>query len=219
MSCKLLLYLFTWFTLNTVFHLEQYFLFYWTDSFKCSFHVSNLIQKFQTDLVKSSTQYSLIIQCSCSIYYPVICHPSFTCIMSQLSSLTMTYFILGYKSFSPTFLVSLSDNFRRPPSHLSILWIFQFSPFLTKCTHLSVWLVCLISLTFLAINIENLLYNIGRGYSSGTISGSLFRNSWINILKCANSIPAVYALLYSLYAIDWSTGPLTCLPWSIGPPC
>ena len=44
-----------------------------TDSFQCYFHVSNLIQTFQTDLVKSSTQSSLVIQNSCYIEFPVSC--------------------------------------------------------------------------------------------------------------------------------------------------
>ena len=44
-----------------------------TDIFQCSFHVSNLIQTFQNDWVESSTQCSLVIQNSCSIYYPIFC--------------------------------------------------------------------------------------------------------------------------------------------------
>ena len=45
-----------------------------TESFRCSFYVSNLIQTFQTDLVESSTQYSLVIYNSLllqTILYPV----------------------------------------------------------------------------------------------------------------------------------------------------
>ena len=37
-----------------------------------------------------------------------------------------------------------------------------------------------------------------KGDYSGTVSGSLFNNSRINILKCDKSIPAVHAALYSL---------------------
>ena len=79
-------------------------------------------------------------------------------------------------------------------------------------------LVCLVSLPLLDIHIEDLLSHIIKGASSGTISGSLFNNSLINILKCDKSIPAVHAALYSLYVLDLETGPLTCVPWSIGTP-
>ena len=48
-----------------------------------------------------------------------------------------------------------------------------------------------------------------KGASSGNISGSLFNNSWINILKCDKSIPTVHAELYSLSTLDWATGPGT----------
>ena len=59
--------------------------------------------------------------------------------------------------------------------------------------------------------------NIIRGSSYGTISGFLFKNSWINILKCDKAIPAVHSELYSMSALDWETGPGTCVPWSIVP--
>ena len=95
------------------------------DIFQCS------LQTFQTDWVKSSNQSSRVIQNSCYINYPVFCHPCCTSVISHLSSLTMIYFILGFKLFSPTFLVEISANFR-PPSHQSILWILHFYPFLTK---------------------------------------------------------------------------------------
>ena len=108
-----------------------------TYSFQYYLHVSNLIQIFQTDWVEASNQYSLVIQNSCSIDYPVSCHPSCTIVLSQLSSLTVIYFILGVKSLSPTLLVLMYTNCR-PPSHQSILCIFQFSLFLTKCTLLEI---------------------------------------------------------------------------------
>ena len=44
------------------------------------------------------------------------------------------------------------------------------------------------------------------------------KNAWINILKSAKGIPAVYDAFYSLYALYWATGPGTCVPWSIVPP-
>ena len=127
------------------------------------------------------------------------------------------FFILGVILCSPKFLVSMSANCR-PPSHQSILWIFQFYPFLTKCTLLAICLVCLVSLPFLSIQTADLLSNIVRGASYGTTYESLFKNSWIYILKCAKVIPEVHAALYQISAPDWSTGPVTGVPCSILPP-
>ena len=84
----------------------------------------------------------------------------------------------------------------------SILYIFQFSTFLTNFTLLTICLVCLVSLPILAIHIANLISNIIIRASSETLSGSLFKNSWINIMKCAKSIPVLHAELYSLPALD-----------------
>ena len=131
MSSKLLLSLFIWFYLNTVFHLEQHFFPSRIDSFQFSCHVSNLIKTFQTYFLRSSTQYSLFMKNSCSIGYPVSCHLSFTSVLSHFISLKMIYFIIVFQSFSPTFLVPKSA-YCRPPSHWSILCILQFSPFLYK---------------------------------------------------------------------------------------
>ena len=71
----------------------------------------------------------------------------------------------------------------RPPSHHTIFFILQFSPFLTKCTLLAMCLVCLAYLPFLAIHTEDLLSNIIRGAASGTISGSLLKNNELISLK------------------------------------
>ena len=79
-------------------------------------------------------------------------------------------------------------------------------------------LVCLVFLPLLAIHIADLLSKTTRGSYSGTISGSLFKKSWINILKCAKAIPAVHASFYSLSALYLATGCGTCVPWSIVPP-
>ena len=87
-----------------------------------------------------------------------------------------------------------------------------------KCTLLEMCLVCLVSLPLLDIQIADWLSNIIWGASSGTISESLFNTSWINILKCDEDISAVHATLYSLYALDWESGPGTCVTWSIDPP-
>ena len=106
----------------------------------------------------------------------------------------------------------------RPPSHQSILCILNFSPFLKKYIILAMCLLWLVSLPLLEIHTTYLLSNITRRASYGTISGSLFNNSWIYILKCSKDIPAVHASLYSFSALDWSTGTGTCVTWSIGPP-
>ena len=81
--------------------------------------VFNVLQTFQTYLAESSTKYGIVIHKYCSIDYPVLCHPSCASVMYQLSSLTIIYFIIGVKSFSPTFSVAISKNYR-PPSHQSI---------------------------------------------------------------------------------------------------
>ena len=188
-----------------------------TDNFQCYFHVSNLIQTFETDWVESLTQYSLVIHNFCYIDYPVSCHHYCKSVLSQLSSLIMTYFILGFKSFSSTFLVAMSANCR-PPSHQLIFFILHFSPFITKCTLIAICLVWLLSLPLLSIQSVDLLSNISRVYYSGTIYGYLFNNSWIDILKCVKSIPTVNSELYSLSTLYWGTGTETCVTWSIGPP-
>ena len=124
MIYKLLLSIYSWFYLNNFFSI--------TVNFSMFFHISNLIQIFQT---------------LTPTYYPLSCHPSCTSIISKFSILTMIYFVLGFKSFSPKFLLAMSANCR-PLSHHSILCIFHFSPFLTKCTLLEMCLVCLVSLPF-----------------------------------------------------------------------
>ena len=129
MSSKILLPLFTWFYISTFFHSEQDFSYSRTYSFQWSLHVSNFILKFQTNWFESSTQSSLIIHNSCSIYYPVSFHSYCTSVMSQFSSLAVLYFIMGFKSFSPTFLVYMFANFR-PLLHKPILCILKFSPIL-----------------------------------------------------------------------------------------
>ena len=125
--------------------------------------------------------------------------------------------ILGFKLFSPTFLVANYFNCR-PPSHKSILCMLHFLPFIKKYILLEIWLVCLVYLPFLYIQASDFLSIIIRGDVSGTISWSLFKNSRINTLKCAKDIHAVYAALWSYFALGWATGRRTCFPWSIGKP-
>ena len=113
--------------------------------------VLNVLQTFQTGWVESSTQSSPVIQNSCSIDYPVLCHRSCTSVISELSSLTIIYFILGIKSSSPTFLEAMSAKCR-PLSDKSILWILHFYPFLSKCILLAMCLLCLVSFPLLSIH-------------------------------------------------------------------
>ena len=110
MRSKILLSIFTWFSIKTFLRLEQHCFSSITNSFQCSFYESNLIQKFQTDWVKSSNKSSLVINNYCSIDYPIFYHPSCAGVLSHLPSLTMVYFIMVFKSFSPTFLVAMSIN-------------------------------------------------------------------------------------------------------------
>ena len=151
--------------LQQYFYSEQYCFHSRTDSF-------NVLQIFQTVLVKSSTQSSIIIQNSSSIDYYALCHPivQVFCLICQVS------LILGIKSCSPKFLIKISSNCR-PPSHQSILCIVHFYPFLTKYILFEICRVCLVSLPFLAVHIADLLSNTITGASYGTISGSLFNNS------------------------------------------
>ena len=48
----------------------------------------------------------------------------------------------------------------------------------------------------------------------GPFSTTHYLESW----KIDRFVPAVHAELYSLSALDWVTGPGTCVKWSIGPP-
>ena len=52
------------------------------------FHVSKLIQKFQTDQVNSSTQYSLVIQNSCYTDYLVSYHININFVLMSTSSVS-----------------------------------------------------------------------------------------------------------------------------------
>ena len=136
MSSRLLLYLFIHGFTLTFFNSEQHCFYFITDS-------SHVVQTFQTYWVYSSTQSSLVIQNSCYTDDPLLFLPSCTSVLSQLSSLTIVYFILGVKSCPPKFLLAMSHNYR-PPSHQSILCILKFSPFLTKCILLAMCLMCLV---------------------------------------------------------------------------
>ena len=123
----------------------------------------NVLQTLKTDWVEYSTQSSIVIQKYCSIDYPVLCHPSCTRVLSQLSSLTIIYFILSVKLGSPTFLIAVYANCGTL-SHQSLFCILHFYPFLNKCILLAMCIVCLLSLPFLAIHISELLSrHISRG--------------------------------------------------------
>ena len=170
-------------------------------------------------LIESITQLNLVYPYRTLVLhdYLVLYHPSCTSFMSQFSSITIIYLILGVRSDSFTFLVPMSANCR-PPSHQSIFCILHFYSFLTEFILLAMCMVCLVSLPFLAIQVADLLYKTIKGASYGTIYGLLCSSSWINILKCDKAIPEVHAVLYLLSAMDWETGHGTCVPWSIVPP-
>ena len=119
-----LLLIYTWFYFNTI-SIHNNIVFLEHTVLNVLFMYQTLIQILQTDWVESSTQSNLVIQNSCSTYYPVFCHPSCTRVLYQLSILIIIYFILGVKSGSSTLLLAMSDNFR-PPSHQSILCILHF---------------------------------------------------------------------------------------------
>ena len=74
MSSKLLLSLFINGFPSTLFSIQNNIFFLEHKFFNVLFMYKTLIQTFQTDWVYSSTQYSLVIQNSCSTYYPVFCH-------------------------------------------------------------------------------------------------------------------------------------------------
>ena len=173
-----------------------------------------MILDFNTSL-SQQVRYRCIIHI-CYGNYRTVVPQTILSVLYQLSSLTIIYYILGVKSVSPKFLASMSANCR-PHSHQSILCILHVSPLLTKCIIVVMWLIFLVSLPFIAIHITHLLYKTIRGASYGTISGSLFNNSWINTLKFAKAISAVHYSLNSLLALDWSNGPGICVTWSIVP--
>ena len=115
-------------------------------------------------------------------------------VFSQLSSLTIAYPNIGFNSFSLTLLVPMSANYR-PPSRKNILCIFHYSPFVTKCILLEMYMVWFLFLPLLSIHIADLLSNIIRVACSGTTSVSLFNNSLFSIMECDRSIPILHASL------------------------
>ena len=118
----------------------------------------------------------------------------------RFSSLTRAYPNLVFSLSYITLLAPMSDSFR-PPSHQTLLCKFHYLPFITICILLTMCMVFLVSLPYLAMQISDFLSNITIGGSYGTKSGSLFENLFIIILKCARTIPAVHDALYSLSAI------------------
>ena len=62
-------------------------------------------------------------------------------------------------------------------------------------------------LTILCHKTSYFLSNIMRSECYGATYVSLFRSSFISILKCAIFTPKVHFVLYSLSALDCSTGP------------
>ena len=68
------------------------------------------------------------------------------------------------------------------------------------------FLVCFVSLPFLATQTYDLISNIMRGDCSETTSGSLLISSFFRMMKCTNYISEVNAEIYSLSEMDWATG-------------
>ena len=137
---------------TTLFQTWNHIAFILIDSFKRSSNISNWLSwiSTQSSLVYSELLFFITILYSITPLVQVFC--------LQLWSLIIIYFILGVRSGSLTFLVPMSVNCR-PPSHHSILCIFHFSQFLTKCILLAMCLVCLVSLTFLSMHMADLLSN------------------------------------------------------------
>ena len=83
----------------------------------------------------------------------------------------------------------------RPPSHHTVLCIFNSSPFIETLILMGICPVCLFSLPFLFVHTADFISNIMRGAYSGTTYVSLFLRSLFNILKCAKAITEVNAAL------------------------
>ena len=92
-------------------------------------------------------------------------------VFCQLSSLTIAYPNMGFKSSSLTFMVPMSNSCITS-SHHTVLWKLYSSQFHKKCIFLEMCLVCL-EITYLIPNI--IIY---AWY--GTTSGSLFENSYLS---------------------------------------
>ena len=135
----------------------------------------------------------------------------------QLSSITIACNNLWFNSYSLTLLVLMLASCI-PPSHHTVLCKLHYLPFLTNWILLKMFLVCLVSFSFLAVHIADFIFSIMRGGYYGTTSGSLFKNSLFNILKYARAITKVHAAFYSLLALFCATGPGTFVKWSIGSP-
>ena len=119
----------------------------------------------------------------------------------QLSSLDIAYTNLGFISYYLILLPVISASCR-PPSHQTVFWKMRYFPFLIKFTSLVMFLLFLVSLPLLAINTADFISTIIRGACYGTTYGSLFRNSFFSILKCARAIHVVNDALYLLWLLD-----------------
>ena len=170
---------------------------------------------FKTHWVESiSTQSGQFIHNTLLSWIFFILSPPLVQVLCQLSNITIAYHNLGFNSSSLEFLVPMSDN-SRPPLRHTVLWKFHPLPFLTNLILLEMCLVCLVSLSFLDIHTAGFISNIMGGACSVTKYGSLIFNSLVSILKFDRDIPKVHTALNSLSALYWSTGPVTCVKWSI----
>ena len=164
-------------------------------------NISNLLSWILNSIQSSHSEH-IFLQ---TLLYPIT---SLVQVFFQFSSLTIAYHNIGFNSYSLTVLVKKFDSCR-PPSHHTVLCSLHSSSFITKWILLSMCLVRLVYLQFLAMHIADLLSNITRGDCYVTTYVSLFRKSLFGILKCYRSIPELHATLYSLLSLDWATGPGT----------
>ena len=113
-----------------------------TTLFSCSSNIPNWLSLFQSS-IESIPILNRVYSFRTLVPYTILVlfQPSYTSALSQFSSLTIIYFILGVRSVSLTLLVPMSANFR-PPSHQLILCILHFYPFLNNALSLQcVWYV------------------------------------------------------------------------------
>ena len=148
MISKLLIYISTFFPLNTVF-------LYNSTVFNVIFVYQTWYKHFKP--MESNPQLNVVYSYRNLVPtdYPVSCNPSFNSVICQLLSLTMIYSIILFKSLSPTFLGEMSDNCI-PPSHKSILCIFHFSAIPYKM-YSSINVTCVLGILTILINTSRIL--------------------------------------------------------------
>ena len=109
------------FFLQHCFRSEQHF-YPWPDFFNVIFVYQTWIQIFQTDLFEYSTQSSLVIHNSSSIYYPVLFNPYCKSVMYQFSRLTIMTYSSPRRLLRSHYLVCSENN----------LFFVEYDQFATK---------------------------------------------------------------------------------------